>query len=213
MVGPVDWTGQSDRHAIASLWFVPTCWAAVAVRPAPATSIRIRIRRVRTVPNFPRITVGDIVTVQRIGWPACLASTAGGLWWAALWGDNRCSTGVPGFQIHSTTCVIIASSARLSSQALGFDVIARNAIQTRSALRRWPVLRQDRIGPDTGLAIARMLGHITYLSGKAMEDKFDPDRHDPRRIASIFRTAVQASVPTWRTRVTSSPPALMPTAT
>jgi homoserine O-acetyltransferase len=31
-----------------------------------------------------------------------------------------------------------------------------------------------------------MLGHITYLSSEAMEDKFDPDRHDPRQIASSF---------------------------
>ena len=31
-----------------------------------------------------------------------------------------------------------------------------------------------------------MLGHITYLSSEAMEEKFDPDRHDPRQIASSF---------------------------
>ena len=40
--------------------------------------------------------------------------------------------------------------------------------------------------PTTGLAIARMLGHITYLSPEAMGRKFDVDRHEPRDVQTEF---------------------------
>ena len=83
------------------------------------------------------------------------------------------------------SCVAIASSARLTSQALGFDVIARNAIQTDPHFAGGQYYDKEN-RPDTGLAIARMLGHITYLSSEAMSDKFETDRHDPRQISSQF---------------------------
>jgi homoserine O-acetyltransferase len=134
--------------------------------------------------EFPRITVGDLVKVQRM-----LAESLGIQRWRAVVGGSlggqqamEWSTRYPDCL---DLCVIIASSARLTSQALGFDVIARNAIQTDPYFAGGQYYDQPN-RPDTGLAIARMLGHITYLSGKAMEAKFDPDRHDPRQIASIF---------------------------
>ncbi len=134
--------------------------------------------------DFPRITVGDIVMVQRM-----LAQSLGIDRWRAVVGGSlgghqamEWSTRYPDLL---ESCVIIAASARLTSQALGFDVIARNAIQTDPHFAGGQYYDQPN-RPDTGLAIARMLGHITYLSSKAMEAKFDPDRHDPRQIASIF---------------------------
>jgi len=83
------------------------------------------------------------------------------------------------------TCIAIATSPRLTSQSLGFDVIARNAIQTDPHFAGGQYYDKSE-RPKTGLAIARMLGHITYLSTAAMEEKFDLDRHDPRHIASSF---------------------------
>jgi homoserine O-acetyltransferase len=41
-------------------------------------------------------------------------------------------------------------------------------------------------GPDTGLALARMLAHITYLSPESMQEKFDATRHQPRDIQTSF---------------------------
>ena len=41
-------------------------------------------------------------------------------------------------------------------------------------------------GPDVGLALARMIGHITYLSREAMTEKFDADRLNPRDVAIEF---------------------------
>ncbi|WDQ18328.1 homoserine O-acetyltransferase MetX [Rhodopirellula sp. P2] len=134
--------------------------------------------------NFPRITIGDIVEVQKR-----LADHLGIHQWRAIVGGS-----LGGHQVlqwinrhpdAAQTCIAIATSPRLNSQALGFDVIARNAIQTDPHYAGGQYYDNDQ-RPDTGLAIARMLGHITYLSVEAMEAKFDPDRHDPRQIASQF---------------------------
>jgi homoserine O-acetyltransferase len=134
--------------------------------------------------DFPRITVADMVDVQRR-----LADHLGIRCWKAVvggsLGGHQAMTWVTRHPSSVRLCVVIASSPRLTSQALGFDVIARNAIQTDPHFFGGQYYdRKHR--PDTGLAIARMLGHITYLSSEAMEDKFDPDRHDPRQIASSF---------------------------
>ena len=134
--------------------------------------------------QFPRITIGDMVEVQRY-----LAEHLGIRRWRAVvggsLGGHQALQWVSRYPDAAETCIAIASSSRLTSQALGFDVIARNAIQTDPAFAGGQYYDADS-RPDTGLAIARMLGHITYLSVEAMEAKFDPDRHDPRQIASHF---------------------------
>ena len=133
---------------------------------------------------FPRITVGDMVEVQRM-----LARHLGIDRWRAVvggsLGGHQALTWISRYPQSADSCIAIATSARLTSQALGFDVIARNAIQTDPHFAGGQYYDQPN-RPDTGLAIARMLGHITYLSSEAMDEKFDPDRHDPRQIASAF---------------------------
>ena len=134
--------------------------------------------------DFPRITIGDMVTVQHK-----LADHLGIKRWRAIvggsLGGHQAMNWIARFPAAADLCVVIASSARLTSQALGFDVIGRNAIQTDPHFYDGQYYDQPK-GPDTGLAIARMLGHITYLSTEAMESKFDSDRHDPREIATQF---------------------------
>ncbi|MEM6979726.1 MAG: homoserine O-acetyltransferase [Planctomycetota bacterium] len=134
--------------------------------------------------DFPRITIGDMVEVQR-----ALASHLGIDRWHAVvggsLGGHQILQWVSRYPESVRSCVAIATSPRLTSQSLGFDVIARNAIQTDPNFAGGQYYDQPR-RPDTGLAIARMLGHITYLSVEAMEAKFDPDRHDPRQIQSQF---------------------------
>ncbi|MEO1525170.1 MAG: homoserine O-acetyltransferase [Planctomycetota bacterium] len=134
--------------------------------------------------EFPRITIGDMVTVQKrlsehLGirrWRAIVGGSLGGqqaMSWIARHPDC------------TELCVVIASSPRLTSQALGFDIIGRNAIQTDPHFHGGQYYDKPA-RPDTGLAIARMLGHITYLSTEAMEQKFEPTRHDPRQVATVF---------------------------
>jgi len=134
--------------------------------------------------EFPRITLGDMVEVQRR-----LAGYLGIEKWRAIvggsLGGHQALRWVTRYPDCTHTCVAIATSPRLTSQSLGFDVIARNAIQSDPHFQGGQYYGGPN-RPNTGLAIARMLGHITYLSVEAMEAKFDPDRHDPRQIASQF---------------------------
>ena len=134
--------------------------------------------------DFPNITIGDMVAVQQR-----LARHLGIERWRAIvggsLGGHQAMTWVARFPNSADLCVVIASSARLTSQALGFDVIGRNAIQTDPHFHDGQYYDKPD-GPNTGLAIARMLGHITYLSTEAMEAKFGADRHDPREIVTEF---------------------------
>ena len=134
--------------------------------------------------GFPQITIGDMVDVQKR-----LAEQLGIVRWRAIiggsLGGHQAMTWVKRYPASANSCIVIASSPRLTSQALGFDVIARNAIQTDPHFYGGQYYDQPN-RPNNGLAIARMLGHITYLSGEAMAKKFEVDRHDPRTVASNF---------------------------
>lgn len=134
--------------------------------------------------DFPAITVADQVEVQRrlidhlgIGkLLAVLGGSMGGhqvLAWA-----SRLSDRVEGV-------IPVATSPRLTSQALAFDVVGRNAILRDPSYHDGQYYdRDDR--PDVGLALARMLAHVTYLSPESMTAKFDRDRHLPRDIQTEF---------------------------
>jgi len=137
-------------------------------------------------PDFPVITVADIVEVQRrlvdhLDVDRLLAVVGGSLgghlvlWWATHLPDRVAGA------------LVVASSARLTSQALAFDVVGRNAILRDPEYQAGQYYEQGP-GPQVGLAIARMLGHITYLSGEAMTEKFHADRLSPREIRTEFET-------------------------
>lgn len=135
---------------------------------------------------FPLITVGDIVDTQRrlidhlgVDRLRCvIGGSLGGhmaLTWAAKLGERVASV------------IPIATSPRLTSQSLAFDIVARNAIMQDPAYHGGAYYDcADR--PDTGLAIARMLGHITYLSREGMMQKFDANRLAGRDISTGFET-------------------------
>jgi homoserine O-acetyltransferase/O-succinyltransferase len=81
--------------------------------------------------------------------------------------------------------MLLATSARLTMQALAFDVVGRNAIISDENFKGGQYYGNG-IGPDVGLAIARMIGHITYLSPEAMRQKFEADRLAPRDVPTEF---------------------------
>jgi len=137
-------------------------------------------------PDFPLITIGDIVKLQRqlvdhLEIERLLAVVGGSLGghmaldWAARYPDMMAGTAA------------IATSPRLTSQALAFDVVGRNAIMQDPQYQSGRYYDQEP-GPLVGLAIARMLGHITYLSRESMMQKFDADRLSPRDVATQFET-------------------------
>jgi len=119
--------------------------------------------------SFPMITIADMVKVQKklmdyLGVQSLLSLAGGsmggmqGLEWIIEYPD------------FVKSAMIIASTSRLSPQAIAFNEVGRNAITTDP---NWH--NGDYYGksiPRHGLAIARMIGHITYLSDISMHAKF-----------------------------------------
>lgn len=142
------------------------------------------LTRQRYASDFPPITIADAVEVQRrlidhlqIG---ALRSVIGG-----SMGGHQAMTWAIRYPERVRGCTAIATSPRLTSQALAFDVVARNAILHDPNYHGGKYYDHET-GPTTGLALARMLGHITYLSPEAMSTKFDPTRLRPREVATDF---------------------------
>ncbi|MGP0049891.1 MAG: homoserine O-acetyltransferase MetX [Solirubrobacteraceae bacterium] len=73
---------------------------------------------------------------------------------------------------------VICASARLSAQNIALSAVAREAIMSDPAFASGHYLETGR-RPSHGLAIARMIGHITYLSQESMRRKFDRARRVP----------------------------------
>lgn len=124
-------------------------------------------------PDFPLVLVRDWVRAQ-----ARLADRLGIDQWAAVVGGSL--GGMQAFQWaleypervrHS---VVIASAAKLSAQNIAFNEVARQSILTDPDFHGGRFYEQDTI-PRQGLILARMVGHITYLSDEAMRLKFGRD--------------------------------------
>ena len=136
--------------------------------------------------EFPVITIGDMVEAQRrlvdeLGVDRLLAVVGGSL------GGHMVLTWATRFPDRVAGAIALATSARLTSQAVAFDVVGRNAILRDPAFQAGKYY-ENGSRPCTGLAIARMLGHITYLSREAMTQKFGGRRLDARHIHTQFET-------------------------
>jgi homoserine O-acetyltransferase len=70
--------------------------------------------------------------------------------------------------------VVIASSMKLTAQNIAFNEIARKAIKSDADFCDGNYLQENKI-PYRGLALARMIGHVTYLSDELMGQKFGRD--------------------------------------
>lgn len=68
-------------------------------------------------------------------------------------------------------CIVIASTPRLSAQNIGFNEVARRAIITDPEFHGGDYYAHNTV-PRRGLSVARMVGHITYLSDDDMAEKF-----------------------------------------
>ena len=120
--------------------------------------------------DFPVITVADMVRAQRaflteLG-VARLAAVAGGslggmqaLVWAVLYPDDV------------DAIVMIASTHALRPQGIAWNAIARNAITADPDWQGGHYYDSGR-APTRGMGVARMVGHITYLSAQALGQKF-----------------------------------------
>ncbi len=123
--------------------------------------------------DFPVVTVRDWVRSQ-----ARLADRLGIRQWAAVAGGSlggmqalQWAIDYPDRLRHA---IAIAAAPRLSAQNIGFNEVARQAIMSDPEFHGGRYYDYG-VSPRRGLAVARMLGHITYLSDDAMRAKFGRD--------------------------------------
>jgi homoserine O-acetyltransferase len=120
--------------------------------------------------DFPVITVADMVRTERALLDVLgierLAAVAGGslggmqaLQWAVLYPDRV------------DAVVAIASTHALHPQGVSWNAIARDAIMRDPAWQGGHYHGTGR-APDAGMGVARMVGHVTYLSAAAMGERF-----------------------------------------
>jgi len=134
--------------------------------------------------DFPAVTVSDMVQLQQRLIDELEIDTLHAVIGGSL-GGHQALTWAVHCPDRVRNCVAVATSARLTSQALAFDVVGRNAILHDRGYRGGQYYEHGE-GPVVGLALARMLAHITYLSREAMKAKFDPSRLRPKDIPTVF---------------------------
>lgn len=129
-------------------------------------------------PDFPVVTVRDWVRSQEI-----LRERLGIPQWAAVAGGSLGAMQVMQWAIDYPDrlrhAIVIAAAPRLSAQNIAFNEIARQAIITDPEFHGGRYYEHDVV-PHRGLRLARMLGHITYLSDEAMRAKFGRDLREGR---------------------------------
>jgi homoserine O-acetyltransferase len=74
--------------------------------------------------------------------------------------------------------ILVCASARLSAQNIAFSAVARASIMNDEHFQGGDYYGTGR-NPDVGLAVARMLAHITYVSEESLERKFARRRRQP----------------------------------
>nr|WP_110922190.1 homoserine O-acetyltransferase [Psychrobacter fozii] len=124
-------------------------------------------------PDFPLVTIKDWVKTQamlsdRLGidiWHAIVGGSMGGMQ-ALQWSVD--------YPKRLKRCVVIASTPKLSAQNIAFNEVARQSILSDPDFKDGRYLQAGTY-PRRGLILARMVGHITYLTDDAMKAKFGRD--------------------------------------
>jgi homoserine O-acetyltransferase len=121
-------------------------------------------------PDFPIVTVRDWVESQ-----ARLADRLGIAQWSAVIGGSLGGMQVLQWAIDFPTrlrhAVVIAAAPNLTAQNIAFNEVVRQALRSDPDFHDGHYYEHNVV-PSRGLKIARMLGHITYLSDDAMRAKF-----------------------------------------
>ena len=127
-------------------------------------------------PNFPQVSVNDWVTTQ-----ALLADRLGIDSWAAVVGGSLGGMQAIHWAVHYServrNCVALAAAPKLTAQNIAFNEIARQAILSDPD---WLAgyYQQETVTPTRGLSLARMVGHLTYMSADGMSDRFGRDTRE-----------------------------------
>ena len=123
--------------------------------------------------TFPDFTIKDMIRAQKtlvdyLGLQKIEAVIGGSM------GGMQALQWITDFPDFVGKALVIAATPRHSAQTIAFNEVGRRSVQGDPAWKGGEYSRES--GPDTGLAVARMMAHITYLSDKGMEDKFGRDQ-------------------------------------
>ena len=138
--------------------------------------------------DFPLVTIGDMVRAQKrlvdhLGIKKLLAVVGGSiggmqvLEWAVRYPE----------MIHAA--IPLASTMRHSALAIAFNEVARQSIMADPKWNNGDYYNGPK--PATGLAVARMVGHVTYLSDEAMRKKFGRRLQDKNDFSFNFDAEFQ----------------------
>jgi homoserine O-acetyltransferase len=176
MIGPGK-AFDTDRYFVLSVNVIGGCRGSTGpMSTNPATGRPYGL-------SLPVITVGDMVHAQislldHLGIDRLLAVVGGSM------GGMQALELTVRYPDRVATCLPIATCARLSAQGIAFNEVGRRAIMADPNWNHGDYY--DGESPDAGLAIARMVGHITYLSDEAMHRKFGRRLRDRERYGYDF---------------------------
>ncbi|MDD5595752.1 MAG: homoserine O-acetyltransferase [Candidatus Omnitrophica bacterium] len=119
--------------------------------------------------DFPLITISDMVKAQKhlidyLGIKKLLCVIGGSM------GGMQALQWVANYPKHVQCAIPIATTLKHSPQQIAFDEVGRQAVMADPAWNKGNYYSGEK--PERGLAVARMIGHITYMSDKSMEEKF-----------------------------------------
>lgn len=119
--------------------------------------------------SFPMVTISDMVDTQallldHLGIKQLLTVTGGSM------GGMQALQWTVSYPSRVKSAIVLASTARLSPQTIALNEVPRQAIYADPNWNRGDYY--DKTPPNAGLAVARMIGHITFLSDESMREKF-----------------------------------------
>jgi homoserine O-acetyltransferase/O-succinyltransferase len=119
--------------------------------------------------SFPIVSIRDMVNAQKklldfLGIQKLLSVCGGSM------GGMQALEWAVSYPGMVSSCIPIATTHKHSAQQIAFDEVGRQAIMADPAWRGGDYYQKEH--PSAGLSVARMIGHITYMSSRSMEDKF-----------------------------------------
>jgi homoserine O-acetyltransferase len=155
---------DTERFFIVSLNNIGSCFGSTG-----PTSVNPQTGKIWGA-DFPSLRARDWVESQKLlmgqlgieCWAAVIGGSLGGMQamrWALEYPDMLANS------------IVIASSMKLTAQNIAFNEIARRAIKSDPDFHEGHYLHNNTL-PKHGLALARMIGHVTYLSDELMGQKF-----------------------------------------
>ncbi len=124
-------------------------------------------------PDFPVITIEDWVKSQALLIDNLGIDTLAAIIGGSMGGMQALQWAID-YPSRVKNCAVIAAAPKLSTQNIAFNEVARKAIMSDPNFAEGRYYDKE-VKPNQGLMLARMLGHITYLSDEALKDKFGRD--------------------------------------